>query len=71
VGQGGALATEIKAAFYHRKSPVVLSCIAGMGGRDVNVNTARMIVDKVSKALETGNVPDIEYIEVNESYLKD
>jgi pyruvate ferredoxin oxidoreductase alpha subunit len=71
IGQGGALATEIKAAFYNKKSPLVLSCIAGMGGRDVNVNTVKLIVNKVRKALETGDVPEVEYIEVNKSYLQD
>jgi len=70
VGQGGQLASDIKAAFFNKKTPPVLSCLAGMGGREVKISTVKDIVEKSKQALETGEIKDIEYIDLKEEYLK-
>lgn len=70
VGAGGQLATDTKAALAHKQAPPVLACIAGMGGREVKVSTVRDIVDKCRKVLEEGVIPDIEYIDLKEQYLR-
>jgi pyruvate ferredoxin oxidoreductase alpha subunit len=70
VGQGGQLATDIKAGFASKAAPMVLSCIAGMGGREVRIETIKNIVGIAQKALEKGNVPDIEFIDLKEQYLR-
>ncbi|KJS19557.1 MAG: pyruvate ferredoxin oxidoreductase [Clostridiaceae bacterium BRH_c20a] len=71
VGQGGQLATDIKAALINKKTPpLVYSCIAGMGGREVNINTVKYIINKSENSLITNQVPDIDYIEIKRQYLE-
>lgn len=70
VGQGGPLATDVKAAFFNKKTPPVLGCIAGMGGRDMSLSLIKEILEKSQKAIETGSVPDTEYIALKRGYLE-
>jgi len=69
VGQGGPLATDVKAALYNKNGPPVLSCIAGMGGRDVRVSTIESIVDYALGCMQGGKAPDIAYIDFKPHYL--
>ncbi|MBS4023179.1 MAG: pyruvate ferredoxin oxidoreductase [Dethiobacter sp.] len=70
VGQGGQLASDLKAAFYNKKAPYVLSCIAGMGGREIAMKGINKIIEKCKLALENDSVPFTEYIDLKEEYLK-
>lgn len=70
IGRGGPLAIDVKSAFYNGKMPPVLSCIAGMGGRDVTINTIEKIVEKSLACLENDSIPDIEYIDFKPQYLE-
>lgn len=69
VGQGGPLATDVKAAFYNKQMPPVLCCLAGMGGRDVRIDTVKAIVGKCEAVLETGKISDLEYIDFKPEYI--
>jgi len=71
IGQGGPLATDVKSAFANKKTPPVLSCIAGMGGRDVTIETVRKMVTKAQSALATAKIPDIEYVDFRPEYLEE
>ncbi len=70
VGQGGPLATDVKAALANKQAPPVLGCIAGMGGRDMSMVLIREIIEKSQKAITTGKIPDIEYIALKRQYLE-
>lgn len=70
VGQGGPVASDLKAFCYnHKDAPPILGCIAGLGGRDVDINTTKEIVDCAKKALKTGKIPQTEYIQIKREYL--
>jgi pyruvate ferredoxin oxidoreductase alpha subunit len=52
---GGVLFNELRAALYPlEKRPLMLSFIAGLGGREVMVRDVNEIVDTVRKAADTG-----------------
>jgi pyruvate ferredoxin oxidoreductase alpha subunit len=56
-GSQGILATEVKMALYDApQRPLVQGLMAGFGGREVNLDTVREIVDRAQRALETGKV---------------
>ncbi len=63
-GFQGVLATDVRAALYdapHR--PLVLGVLAGYGGREVTLETARHLVDRAQRALDRGIVaPEVEYV---------
>ncbi len=63
-GFQGVLATDVKTALYdapHR--PLVLGLMAGFGGREVNLDTVREIVQRARRALDAGRVPhEAEFI---------
>jgi pyruvate ferredoxin oxidoreductase alpha subunit len=55
IGSQGVLTTDVKAALYdapHR--PLVLGLLAGYGGREVTLETARGIVDQARRAADGG-----------------
>jgi pyruvate ferredoxin oxidoreductase alpha subunit len=59
-GAAGVLATDVKAALYDSpegRRPLVLGMLAGYGGREVTVDTARKIVDEARRALGAGRPP--------------
>ncbi|MFX1485903.1 MAG: transketolase C-terminal domain-containing protein [Promethearchaeota archaeon] len=54
-GMGGAASAEIKAALYnHKKHPLILENIAGIGGRDVTSSDIKKMVLGALEVLETG-----------------
>ncbi len=56
-GSQGILATEVKMALYDAPlRPLVQGLMAGFGGREVNLETVRQIVDRARRALESGQV---------------
>jgi pyruvate ferredoxin oxidoreductase alpha subunit len=58
-GYQGILATDVKTALYDAPSrPLVLGLMVGFGGREVNLETVREIVQRTQCALETGSVPN-------------
>jgi len=63
-GYQGILATDVKTALYDApQRPLVLGLMVGFGGREVNLETVREIVQKGLRALDTGQVPvDTEFI---------
>ncbi len=70
VGQGGPAGTDFKAYCCNKKdAPPILSCITGLGGRDVDISTVKEIIDAANKALATGEIPDTEYIQIKREYL--
>ncbi len=49
IGAAGVLATDVKAALYDSpegRRPLVIGLLAGYGGREVTIDTAREIVDE-------------------------
>jgi pyruvate ferredoxin oxidoreductase alpha subunit len=63
-GYQGILATDVKTALYDALNrPLVLGLMAGFGGREVNLDTVREIVQLAQRALDTGCVPhEAEFI---------
>ena len=58
-GFQGVLAADVKAALYDAPNrPLVLGMMAGFGGREVNLDTVREIVDLARRAMDAGRVPD-------------
>ena len=58
-GYQGILATEVKTALYDAPDrPLVLGLMAGVGGREVNLETVREIVQRTQRALDAGHVPN-------------
>jgi pyruvate ferredoxin oxidoreductase alpha subunit len=56
-GSQGILATEVKMALYDApRRPLVQGLMAGFGGREVNLETVREIVDRARRALDAGQV---------------
>ncbi|MSQ05979.1 MAG: pyruvate ferredoxin oxidoreductase [Dehalococcoidia bacterium] len=52
---GGVLYNELRAALYPLESrPLILSFIAGLGGREVMVRDVNEVVDTVQRAVDTG-----------------
>jgi pyruvate ferredoxin oxidoreductase alpha subunit len=63
-GYQGVLATDVKAALYDaQQPPLVLGLMAGYGGREVNLDTVREIVERAQRTLDLGSVPqEVEFI---------
>jgi pyruvate ferredoxin oxidoreductase alpha subunit len=57
-GPVGPVASEIKAAFYHREQrPKMVEFVAGLGGRDVPLSDFDKMFDSLYSAAETGKIP--------------
>ena len=57
MGAQGVLATEVKAALYDApQRPLVVGVLAGYGGREVTVDTARAMVQRARRAIDSGLV---------------
>jgi pyruvate ferredoxin oxidoreductase alpha subunit len=63
-GYQGVLVTDVKAALYDaQQHPLVLGLMAGYGGREVNLDTVREIVQRAQRTLDLGSVPqEVEFI---------
>ena len=66
-GPGGPVASEIKSALFNEPSaPKVVEFIAGIGGRDVRVETFEEMAQKVRKVHEGAEIPPFELVGVRE-----
>jgi len=67
VGAGGALSADVKAALCNLSDrPLVLGCLAGIGGREITKSTVRSIVANAQRAIDTGRVEETdEWIGLN------
>jgi pyruvate ferredoxin oxidoreductase alpha subunit len=55
MGFQGVVAADVKAALYDApQRPLVLGMLAGYGGREVTLDTARTIVDRARRAIDAG-----------------
>lgn len=73
LGAGGALAADVKAALYNFKDrPLVLGCLAGLGGREITRSTVRSIVAKAQQAIDTGRVEEMnEWVGLKPELVED
>lgn len=63
MGSQGILAEEVKAALYDAaRRPLVLGLLAGYGGREVTLETARQIVEKARRADERPDSAEPEFL---------
>ncbi len=67
-GQGGPVYAETCAALYGKKdAPMMVNYIYGLGGRDVRVESIRIVYDALEKILKDGDVGETyRYLEVRE-----
>jgi pyruvate ferredoxin oxidoreductase alpha subunit len=66
-GPAGPVASEVKAALYNLpKRPKVVSFIAGLGGRDINVNSFKDIIKKGTEIARAGSQNEYEIYGVRE-----
>jgi len=66
-GPGGPVASEVKAAFYSQeKRPKIVSFVAGLGGRDVNVAAFEDIIGKGMEIARSGSQREYEIYGVRE-----
>lgn len=66
-GQGGPVCSELRSALYEMSPrPHVFGYIAGLGGRDVTIETFTEIIDKAEAAAEKGQDREYEMIGVRE-----
>jgi len=66
-GPGGPVCSEIRSAFYETsRRPHIFGYIAGLGGRDVTIETFTEIIDKAEAAAEKGTRNEYEMIGVRE-----
>jgi pyruvate ferredoxin oxidoreductase alpha subunit len=72
-GYQGILATDVKTALYDApQRPLILGLMVGFGGREVNLETVRAVVQRTQRALETGSVPnETEFIGLKTETLPD
>lgn len=73
LGAGGALAADVMAALCNLKDrPLVLGCLAGLGGREVTRNNVRDIVAKAQRAIDTGRIEGMnEWVGLNPEMMED
>jgi pyruvate ferredoxin oxidoreductase alpha subunit len=67
VGSEGALGLDLKAKLCGRTSaPLVVDCIAGVGGREINKKTVGRIVDKAEEVARSGEpLPEPYWMDLN------
>ena len=66
-GPAGPVASEVKSALYNLpKRPKVVSFIAGLGGRDINVNSFKDIIKKGTEIARAGTKNEYEIYGVRE-----
>lgn len=71
MGSAGAVGMDLKTKLYGRpNAPVVLDLVAGLGGREINKETVKKIVEKSEAALESEPTPfEPEWIDLNPSIV--
>jgi pyruvate ferredoxin oxidoreductase alpha subunit len=71
LGSEGAVGMDLKAKFYGRPgAPAVVDCIAGLGGREINVQTVAGIVRKAEDLAKTGSSAAAPYwVDLNSALI--
>ena len=66
-GPGGAIASELKAALYNmKKCPAIASFVAGLGGRDIQIEHFEEIVKRGREIAANGSLNEYEMFGVRE-----
>jgi pyruvate ferredoxin oxidoreductase alpha subunit len=73
MGFQGVLAADVKAALYDApRRPLVLGMLAGYGGREVTLDTARAVVDRALRAIEAGRSQvEVDFVGLKPELLPD
>jgi len=70
MGSEGAIALDLKAKLYNRpERPVVVDCVAGLGGREVNKETVAQVVDLIGKMADSGVPEEAVWIDLDRDIL--
>ena len=71
MGSAGAVGMDLKAKLYGLPdAPPVLDLVAGLGGREINTETVKQIVEKSSTAVEeAGALSEPDWIDLNPSII--
>jgi pyruvate ferredoxin oxidoreductase alpha subunit len=67
LGSAGAIGMDLKAKLFGKPdAPIVLDCIAGLGGREINKDTVKRIVRKAETAMKDDAISfEPEWIDLN------
>jgi len=71
MGSEGAVGLDLKAKLYGRPdAPVVIDYIAGLGGREININTIGKLVERAEQVYRSGDIlPEAEWVDLNPALL--
>jgi pyruvate ferredoxin oxidoreductase alpha subunit len=71
MGSEGAIGLDLKAKLYGRPdAPVVIDYIAGLGGREINIQTINKLVERAEAVCLSGQVPpESEWVDLNRGLL--
>ena len=71
MGSEGAVGLDLKAKLLGvPDAPMVISYIAGLGGREINSQTIAKLVDRAEKVYRSGQVlPEPEWVDLNQQVL--
>ena len=71
MGSEGAVGLDLKAKLYGRPdAPVVIDFIAGLGGREININTIGKLVERAEEVYRSGRIlPESEWVDLNPALL--
>jgi pyruvate ferredoxin oxidoreductase alpha subunit len=71
LGSEGAVAMDLKAKLCGRSgAPVVVDFVAGLGGREIGVETVRRIVDQAEAAVKSGSSPpEVQWVDLEPAVL--
>jgi pyruvate ferredoxin oxidoreductase alpha subunit len=71
MGSEGAVGLDLKAKLYGRPdAPIVIDYIAGLGGREINMNTIGKLVERAEEIYRSGHIlPESEWVDLNPALL--
>jgi len=71
MGSEGAVGLDLKAKLYGRPdAPIVIDYIAGLGGREININTIGKLVERAEEVYRSGRIlPEPEWVDLNPALL--
>jgi pyruvate ferredoxin oxidoreductase alpha subunit len=71
MGSEGAVGLDLKAKLYGRpNAPIVIDYIAGLGGREININTIGKLVERAEEVCRSGRIlPESEWVDLNPALL--
>jgi pyruvate ferredoxin oxidoreductase alpha subunit len=71
MGSEGAVGLDLKAKLYGRPdAPIVIDYIAGLGGREININTIAKLAERAEEVYRSGGIlPESEWVDLNPALL--